>query len=239
MNSVKHHVLAIIPARSGSKTIPHKNIREINGRPMLAYSIDHALKSKRITRTIVSTDSHKYAEIARQHGAETPFLRPAEISQDFSTDLEVFEHALRWLQENENYTPAICVHLRPTHPVRDPAQIDEMIQILIDNDHIDSVRSVVLSPETPYKMWFRRDDGLLYPVIQTDIHEAYNMPRQALPQTFLQNASVDVVRSEVVTGKHSMTGERIFGYVMESCFDIDTPDQLEKTKVHMGNQLRH
>jgi CMP-N-acetylneuraminic acid synthetase len=215
-------ILALIPARSGSKGLPNKNIRQFGGKPLLAHSIEHALNSKFINRTIVSTDSIEYADIARQFGAETPFLRPAEFAQDLSTDLDVFQHAIHWLKENEEYIPDICVQLRPTHPIRNPWDIDQIIQILIEHPEIDSVRSIVPTPDPPYKMWFRGTDGFLKPVIQTEIKDAYNQPRQFLPKTFLQNASIDAVRTRVITEMNSMTGERIYGYVMEHIFDIDT-----------------
>ncbi len=135
-------ILALIPARSGSESIPHKNIRLVAGKPLLAYSIEHALASRLINRTIISTDSQAYAEVARQYGAEVPFLRPSEISQGNSTDMELFTHALKWLEENENYIPDICVHLRPTYPVRKVEDIDKVIQILLDSPGIDSVLEV-------------------------------------------------------------------------------------------------
>lgn len=223
-------VLAIIPARSGSKSVKDKNIRLVAGKPLLAWSIEHALASEKVTRTIVSTDSSGYAKIARKFGAEAPFLRPDDIAGDRSTDLEVFEHALKWLEAQEGYRPEICVHLRPTHPVRNPADIDRMVEILLMNPALDSVRSVVAAPETPFKMWFRNADGLLSPVIQTEMREAYNQPRQALPPTYLQNASIDVVRSRVILEQHSMNGRRIHGYVMEANFDIDDQAQLERAR---------
>ena len=228
------NVIAIIPARAGSKSIAHKNIRSIAGKPMLAYSIEHALASRHIRRIIVSTDSEMYAGIARSFGAETPFLRPAKISQDHSTDLEVFAHALHWLGEHENHVPDICVHLRPTHPVRNVADIDAMIDILSENNDLDSVRSVVESPETPYKMWFRGADGLLKPVVQTNIREACNQPRQALPPTYLQNASVDVTRSRTILKKKSMTGDAIHGYVMAEIHDIDHEGQLQAAAARLA-----
>jgi len=228
-------ILVLIPARSGSKSIPDKNIRIIAGKPLLAYSIAHALASKLINRTIVSTDSPVYAEIARKYLAEVPFLRPSEISQDSSTDLEVFIHALKWLKENEGYMPDICVHLRPTYPIRKVEDIDSTIQILIDNPDIDSVRSVVPSKETPMKMWFIRDAGLLSPVVKTELKEAYNLPRQLLPQAYLQNGCIDVVRTQIITEMKSMTGTRIFGYVMDDNFDIDTEDQLKEVEQYLTN----
>jgi CMP-N,N'-diacetyllegionaminic acid synthase len=219
-------VLAIIPARSGSKSIKNKNIRKINGKPLLAYSIEHALESSFINRVIVSTDSLKYGNIARKYGAEFPFTRPADISGDLATDLLVFEHALDWLQINESYIPDILVHLRPTCPIRKVSDIDNMIEILMNDPAIDSVRSVVLAPDTPYKMWFRNDSGLIMPAINSTTKEAYNQPRQSLPAAYLQNASVDVIRTNTITEKHSMTGDRIYGYVMDHNWDIDYLSQL-------------
>lgn len=221
-------VLALIPARSGSKSIKDKNIRLLAGKPLLAWSVAHALSAKSVTRTIVSTDSAEYASMAQESGAEVPFLRPAEISGDMATDLEAFQHALSWLRDHEGYTPDICVHLRPTHPVRNPADIDRMVQILAGDPDLDSVRSVAPAPETPFKMWFRDPAGLLRPVVECDVPEAYNQPRQRLPQTYLQNASIDVVRCRVILEQNSMTGRRIFGYVMDANYDIDDEAQLEK-----------
>lgn len=220
------YILALIPARSGSKSIRNKNIRKINGKPLLAYSIEHALESSHINKVLVSTDSLKYGNIARKYGAESPFTRPADISGDLSTDLQVFEHALEWLRINESYIPDILVHLRPTCPIRNVSDIDNMIEILINDLTIDSVRSVALAPETPFKMWFRNDSGLIMPVIKSTIKEAYNQPRQSLPAAFLQNASVDVIRTNTITEKHSMTGDRIYGYVMDHNWDIDYISQL-------------
>jgi CMP-N-acetylneuraminic acid synthetase len=232
------HVLAIIPARQGSKSIPHKNIRSVGGKPLMAYSIEHALAAKKVTRTIVSTDSAYYADIARSYGAEVPFMRPENISQDHSTDLEAFRHALQWLKENEGYVPDICVHLRPTTPVRNAEDIDRMIEILERSPELDAVRSVSENLETPYKMWFRNEEGLLKPVVQHDlkgrlIEEAYNMPRQQLPVTYLQNASVDVVRTSTLLEKNSMTGNAIYGYVMAENFDIDYESQLTRVATQL------
>ncbi len=206
------------------------------GKPMLAWSIEHALAAKRVDRVIVSTDSDEYAEIARTYGAEAPFLRPAEISGDGSTDLEAFTHALAWLAANEGYEPDICVHLRPTYPIRDPADIDAAIAILIDNPDLDSVRSVAAMDETPFKMWFRNDDGLLAPVVQTDIPDACNMPRQALPSAFIQNACIDVVRTKVITEKGSMIGQKVHGFVMAHNFDVDSPEQFARAEQYLACQ---
>ena len=226
-------ILALIPARSGSVSVPHKNIRVIAGRPLLAYSIEHALASQFINRTIVSTDSSEYAEIARQYGAEVPFLRPPEISQGTSIDLEAFTHALDWLREKEGYVPDVCVHLRPTYPTRKVDDIDSIIQILLDNPDIDSVRSVAPAPDTPFKMWLRGEDGLLSPAVKTDVKDPYNLPRQVLPQAYLQNACIDAVRTSVITETKSMTGRRVFGYVMAENSDIDNELQLREAEAQL------
>lgn len=219
-------IIALIPARSGSKSIPHKNIRPFAGKPLLVHSIEQARACPRVDRVIVSTDSEEYASIARAHGAETPFLRPAEISSDTATDLEVFQHALRWLQAQEGTVPATCVHLRPTHPNRTPADIARAIDLLEAHPEWDSVRSVVPAPEPPFKMWFIGDEGELRPVVQTDIPEAHSRPRQSLPPAFLQNACVDVIRARTILELNSIAGRRIGAMRMEQFHDIDTLEQF-------------
>lgn len=231
---MKRNILAIIPARGGSKGIPRKNVRLLGGKPLLAYSIEHALQARQVNRTVVSTDDAEIAEIARQYGAEVPFLRPSEISQDLSTDLEVFTHALEWLAENEGYVPNVCVHLRPTYPIRKVEDIDKVIQILLDNPDIDSVRSIVPASATPMKMWFMQKDGLLSPVVNAEIREAYNLPRQLLPQAYMQNACIDAVRARVITEMKSMTGDRIYGYLMDENFDIDNLAQLRRVEAKLS-----
>ncbi len=218
-------ILAIIPARSGSKSVVDKNIRPINGIPMIAHSIRHALGSELIGRTIVSTDSERYAEIAREYGAETPFIRPAEYATDTALDIDVFEHALRFLRENEGYVPDIVVQLRPTYPIRRVSDIDAMIRMLLENEELDSVRCIAPATEIPHKMWFLNDDGSIRPVLN-EPEECYNMPRQQLPKAYYQNACIDVMRARVITELHSMSGKNIAGYLMDENFDIDTEEDF-------------
>ena len=232
-------ILAVIPARSGSKSVKNKNIRLFNGKPMMAYSIEHARKSRYINRIIVSTDSEEYAQIANSYGAETPFLRPREISGDFSLDIEVFEHTLSFLEEQEGYVPDIVVQLRPTYPIRDASDIDNMIELLIHNDVADSVRCIAPAREIAHKMWYSNEENYLTPIMK-DIPEAYNMPRQKLPKVYYQNACIDVMRAGVITKQHSMSGTRILGYQMKHNFDIDTEEDFKLaesfSKLESGNQ---
>jgi CMP-N-acetylneuraminic acid synthetase len=233
------HVLALIPARSGSKGIPHKNIAIVDGLPLLAHSIRHARAASSVTRVIVSTDSELYAAIARNHGAEVPFLRPPEYATDLATDLDVFQHSLDWLRDHENYVPDICVHLRPTCPVRDPSDIDRAVALLESDAAVDSVRTVVRAPETPYKMWFMDEAGFLKPILTCEgIAEAYNAPRQFLPAVYLQSANIDVVRTSTILQQHSMSGKRIRGLPMASFVDVDTPAQMQAA-ILAGATLRN
>ena len=148
----KPEVLAVIPARGGSKGIPRKNIKLFAGYPLIAYSIAAGLQSELTTRVIVSTDDEEIAEVARKWGAETPFLRPAEFAADNTLDLPVFQHALAWLKEHENYVPDIVLQLRPTSPARPRTLVDDAIRLLIDHPEADSVRGVVPADENPHKM---------------------------------------------------------------------------------------
>jgi CMP-N-acetylneuraminic acid synthetase len=224
-------VLAVIPARSGSKGIVDKNIRPFFGRPLITHSIEQALAARSVTRVVVSTDSMEYAKIAKTAGAEVPFIRPLEFAQDSSLDVDVFVHALECLREHEGYEPDILVHLRPTHPIRDPKDIDAMVGLLIARPELDSVRSVSDSCETPYKTWLMSEDGELAPVAICEVAEAYNAPRQSLPKTYHQNACIDVVRASVVLSKHSMTGQRVGGYYQKYAFDIDNEVDFARAEV--------
>jgi CMP-N,N'-diacetyllegionaminic acid synthase len=213
-------VLAVIPARGGSKGIPDKNVLSFRGKPLLVHSIEHALAARNVERVLVSTDSPRYREIAVAAGAEAPFLRPAAIAGDRATDLEVFLHALDWLDCHEGYRPEICVHLRPTFPTRRVEDVERAVALLMGDSSADSVRSVVPAPETPYKMW-RLERGALHPLLESPLREPWNLPRQTLPLIYLQNAAIDVVRSIVVRQRGSMTGGRILAYVMNDLRDID------------------
>lgn len=236
----KPEVLAIIPARGGSKGIPRKNIRDFAGYPLIAYSIAAGLQSKSVTRTIVSTDDAEIAAVAREYGAETPFLRPAEFSQDNTTDLPVFKHALEWLKEHEGYVPDIVIQLRPTSPIRPSDCVDGAIQILIDHPEADSVRGVVESGQNPYKMWQVDGKGVMQPLLRVNgIREAYNAPRQQLPPTYWQTGHIDAIRPRAILEKNSMSGDVIMALHIDARYtvDIDSPAEWLKYEelVREGN----
>lgn len=220
---VKHEVLAIIPARGGSKGIPRKNIRNFAGYPLIAYSIAAGLQSERVTRVIVSTDDEEIASVARQFGAETPFLRPAELAQDQSTDLPLFEQALQWLRENEGYVPDAVVQLRPTSPIRPVSLVDDAVRMLLDTPDADCVRGVVSSGQNPYKMWqIDPDSGRMSPLLKVEgIAEPYNAPRQALPPAYWQTGHIDAIRTRTILEKHSLTGDVILPLIIDSRYTVD------------------
>ena len=224
----KPEVLAIIPARGGSKGIPHKNIKPFAGYPLLSYSIAAGLQSELTTRVIVSTDDEEIAAVAREWGAETPFMRPAEFAADNTLDLPVFRHALTWLKENENYVPDIVIQLRPTSPARPRTLVDEAIRLLMYHPEVDSVRGVVPADENPHKMW-RVDPktGLMHGLLQVEgIDEPYNAPRQKLPVIYWQTGHIDAIRPErTFMAGDSMSGQNIMPLFLDPAFiiDIDTP----------------
>lgn len=212
-------VVAIIPARGGSKSIPRKNIKLLNEIPLLAYSIAAGKQSRYVDRVIVSTDDREIAEVARQYGAEVPFLRPANLAEDKTVDFPVFEHAVQWLEQQEMYRADIVVQLRPTSPCRPVACVDEAVETLI-NSSADSVRGVVPSGQNPYKMWRIQSDGM-QPLLKSEFAEAYNMPRQKLPPTYWQTGHVEVIRYETIMQQRSLTGTVIAPYILDSAYAID------------------
>lgn len=219
-------VLALIPARGGSKSIPRKNVIPVAGKPLIAWTIEQALACPSISRTLVSTDDAEIAEVARQAGAEVPFIRPKAFAQDLSPDVDAFRHALEWLAREQGYTCDLVVHLRPTGPIRRPELIEQAIALMLDNQEADSLRSVSSPSQTPYKMW-RIDGGWLKPLLAVPgVAEPYSMPRQMLPQTYWQNGYVDVVRPHTILSGR-MAGESIIPFVIdEPIYELDYPEDV-------------
>ena len=217
-------ILALIPARGGSKGIPHKNIRNFAGYPLVAWSIAAGLKAQCVTRVVVSTDDEKIASVAREFGAETPFLRPQQFAQDDSTDLPVFLQALDWLQQNEGYHPDVVVQLRPTSPIRPRDLIDRAVAVLLAHPEADCVRGVVPAGQNPYKMWRlpHGADGPMENLLDGEgILEPYNAPRQSLPPVYWQTGHIDAIRSKTIQKKDSLTGDTIYPLVIDSRYSVD------------------
>lgn len=221
-------ILALIPARGGSKGIPRKNIRSFAGQPLIAYSIAAGLQAKRKMRVVVTTDDNEIAEVARSCGAETPFLRPAELAQDRTTDLPVFQHALRWLAEHEDYHPQVVVHLRPTTPIRPPDLVDRSVALLLEHPEADSVRGITPAHQNPFKMWLMEGEDMPIRPLTTvpGIEEPYNSPRQILPKAYAHTGLIDIIRPETILELNSMSGRIILPILFDPGYDADL-DTLE------------
>lgn len=216
-------VLAVIPARGGSKGIPRKNIRDFAGFPLIAYSITAGLQAECVTRVVVSTEDEEIAAIAGELGAEVPFLRPVELAQDDSLDLPLFQHLLTRLAEQEGYRPEVVVQLRPTSPIRPRNCVDDAVRLLLEHPDADSVRGVVPAGQNPHKMW-RIDPrtGRMKPLLSVEgIAEPYNAPRQALPPVYWQTGHIDAVRPAVILEQNSMSGQVILPLRIDPRYTVD------------------
>jgi CMP-N,N'-diacetyllegionaminic acid synthase len=224
-------VVALIPARGGSKGIIDKNIKHFCGKPLIYYSIEIAKKSKYISDVVVTTDSLAISDVALQCGVSVPFLRPSELAQDNSPDIDFFNHYLKWLKDHNKDIPELIVHLRPTYPIRDVQFLDNCIDKFIQNyDKYDSLRTVIENTDkSPYKM-YTVEDNKLSPVVPASqfpfAKEPFNMCRQILPKTFTHNGCIDIVKSSVILEKNILSGYNIFPVIMDSAEknDIDTMD---------------
>ncbi len=231
-------ILALIPARGGSKGIKRKNLVPFRGKPLVLHSIEHALQSERITRIIVSTDDPEIARVCRETGAEVPFIRPSKLAQDHVLDWPVFKHALDFLKEKENYIPDLVVHLRPTTPYRKPGWIDEAVALLMEHPEADSVRSVSTPEKHPYRIFRIDNQGFLDPIMKHEHPEPYVLRRQDLPPMYYYNCVIDVTRPTTIHEKRSMTGDRILPYIMDAdeVIDIDSEKDLRIAECLFGNK---
>lgn len=229
------NVIAIVPARGGSKGIENKNIVKLNNHPLISYSICAGMDAKWVDRVICSTDSTEIANIAEHYGAEVPFMRPSEYATDESRDIAVFQH----LNENLQTDPDLYVHLRPTSPLRYEGQIDSALETFMNQyDYFDSARSVTSPSQNPFKMWQISQDEELVPLMtHPEIHEPHNAPRQILPHVWWQTGNLDIIKKVTIKNFESMTGERIMPLRTppEYAIDIDTIDDLRYCEIHMEN----
>jgi len=229
-------ITALIPARGGSKTIPDKNILPLGEFPLIAYTIAAAKLSKLISKIVVTTDSEKIASISKKYGAEVPFLRPAKISQDTSTDIEFFQHFIDFYREKNVAISDYIVHLRPTTPLRDVSIMDDGIQRILDTPSAQSLRSVHRTSLTPHKI-FSLEEGYLngyFP--EYPIQEYYNLPRQHFPPSYIPNGYVDVVRVSTIK-TNVLHGKNMLGFVTEKVPDLDEYSDYEYAKNVLNNNV--
>ncbi len=228
-------IIAFIPARSGSKGVPHKNIRKLGELPVIAYSILIAKMVKEIDRVIVSTDIEEYALIAKEFGAEVPFLRPKKISGDKSTDLDTFKHCLNWLEENENYKPELILHFRPSTPLRSPLIIKDALNTIINNPST-SLRSAHKAPESPFKWFLKDEEGYFKGLLDNLDSEKVNMPRQIFPDVYIPNGYVDIIKTDTIIQQGTLHGDKMLVFESPLCYEIDTEEDFRFLEYKLNNE---
>ena len=212
-NIKKNTVIALIPARKGSKSIRYKNIKKLNGHPLIAYSIVAATNAKMIDEVFVTTDSPKIKKISEKYGAQVPFLRPNKISKDTSKDITFFLHFLNFRKKNKLYLPEYIVHLSPTCPFRNVNDINKAIRLIKSIKQSTSLRSVSEARYSPYKM-FKKKKLFLKGLFNNLKGEYYNYPRQRFAQTYLPNGHVDIIKTRhLLKSKKNLHGQKMVAYI--------------------------
>lgn len=229
--------IAIIPARGGSKSIPRKNLQKLLGVPLLAYSIDSALRSRLIDDVYVSTEDSEIADISQKFGAKV-IVRPDSMATDISRDDELLSHAIN-CEFSESSQESLIIFLRPSHPLRNPETLNMAINLFENSTGFDSLRSMKLSSEIPYKMWTINDSGMASPLIEktsVKVNDPSNAPRQLLPKTYYQDGYVDIFPFKTVIKYGNTMGIRVMPFITEEdSQDIDSFKDLEKIKANLEN----
>ncbi len=225
----KPKILAIIPARGGSKGIPGKNIKLLGGKPLLEYTVDSARESRLLSRVILSSDDEAIISLAKSIGLEVPFVRPAHLATDLSGSLELVQHALTFFKDNGALFDAVCL-LQPTTPFREKGSIDAAIQRFIDKE-VDSLVSVREVPAEFNPHWvFEADEtGCLH--IATGEKEIIKR-RQELPVAYFRDGSIYLTKTEVILKQESLYGDTI-GYIIsknKQFVNLDTPEDWERAE---------
>ncbi|HEY3804345.1 MAG TPA: acylneuraminate cytidylyltransferase family protein [Kofleriaceae bacterium] len=219
--------IALVPARAGSKRVPGKNQRTLADHPLLAYTVTAALESGVFASVVVSTDSEQIAEIARYYGAETPLLRPRELAEDLSPDIEWVEHVLLALRTQGHEYDAFSI-LRATNPFRQAATIRRAWAEFLDERGVDSLRAVERCKQHPGKMWVVRGRRMqpLLPV-QPEVQPWHSTPYQALPEIYVQSAALEIAWSRVVWQGHTIAGTTIMPFFMSETESVDINDPTD------------
>lgn len=227
-------VVALVPARSGSKRVPGKNVRMLDGHPLLAYTVAAALSSDAFERVVVSTDDPTTANIARRYGADVPFLRPAEIAGDLSPDIEWVSHALDELRGAGVRVDLFAI-LRPTSPLRRPETIAEAVRALLDDEEADSLRAVERVTQHPAKMWvLTEEERRMHPLLEDGGAEPpwHSLPYQRLDPVYVQNASLEVARVRCVDQYATITGRVVRPWISPGLEGFDVNHEHDWDTLH-------
>ena len=222
-------VYSVIPARGGSKSIPKKNIQLLGGKALIEYSIEYSIKSAEISRTIVSTDSNEIAKIAKNAGADVPFIRPDELAHDDTQDYPVFRHALEKLELIYEVQIDVIALLRPTSPLRPEGLLEKGLDLLNRYPDASSVRTVTPSQEHPFRQWIISEEYIKG--YQSGFIEPYNLPRQNLPSVYFQTGDLELIRRQTILDG-SISGDFILPLIIdaEDMLDIDHPADLRRAE---------
>ena len=234
-------IVAVIPARGGSKSIPRKNVRELLGKPLLGWTVEAACQSGVFTRIILSTDDEDAAHLGKSFGAEAPFLRPAELAQDATPTVLVVEHAVEWLRNGEGWVPEFTMVLEPTSPGRRPFHIREAAALLKSSD-ADSVASVSEVPHhyVPTKVLNLDADGTIEGVQGTHLRDMIHR-RQDLPTCYALNGLIFSCKTELILADPpSLWGDKVVAYVVDPRYslDIDRPEDWAPAETRLMEILK-
>ena len=222
-------IIALIPARSGSKRVPGKNIHPLAGNPLMAYTIASARQSGVFSSIVVSTDSEQYADIAKKYGADVPFLRPVGIAGDLALDIEWVDFTLRKLKEMGQTFDCFSI-LRPTSPFRLPETIQRAWREFLNEEGVDSLRAIEKAKEHPAKMWVVRGKRMM-PLLPIGPAEQpwHSSPYQALPEVYSQNASLEIAWTRVVFDGRTIAGNVVMPFFTQGYegFDVNRPYDWE------------
>ena len=223
-------ILAVIGARAGSKGVPNKNIRSLAGKPLMSWIIETAKSSHYVNRIIVSTDSEKYAQIARKYGAETPYMRPSRFANDISPEFEYVIDLLKWLNEKENYKPDIIVRLLPTVPLQKPEDIDLCVETLLKDPTAHSSVVIAEARQHPQKALKLIDDGkggeYLVTYFSESGREVTPIARQNYAKAYFRG-NIIVSRYDTIFSTHSLTGDRVRFYKIPQERSVDIDNELD------------
>ncbi len=226
-------ILAVVPARGGSKGIPGKNIRPLAGKPLIAYAIASGLESQWVSDLVVTTDSPEIQEISLRLGAQVPFLRPSHLATDTALAIPTIQDAVLRMEALKGFKYDYVIMLQPTAPMRTAADIDEALEKLITNG-ADSIISVVdVNNYHPIKMKRLSPDGFL------SDYESYpieNPPRQSLPKVYIVNGAIYAVKRDVLMEGNSFKGKTCLGHVMpeERSVNIDSIVDFKVAEILMA-----
>ncbi len=230
MSHLNLRVLGLVPARGGSKGVPRKNIKLLNGKPLLAYTAETALAARHLARVVLSTDDAEIAAVGRACGLAVPFMRPAELAQDHTPTLPVVQHALQWLEARGEHYEAVCL-LQPTSPLRRAEDIDGCIELLAEQ-RADAVVTILPVPleYNPHWVYFQDNEGALH----LSMGETIPIPRrQDLPPAFHREGSIYVTRRAVIMEQNSFYGQHLLGYPVDPQYCVNIDDEEDWAKAEL------